>query len=214
MTNDHSDWNAVLGHELRSPVAAILGYQELLDEGTLGELPPAAADALRRIRFAATQLLTLIEAVEGSGNGQDPAPVPARDIIDDAVSTVRFEADARATRIDVADAGVELVTRRTDACRALALILGAAVKVTPGGTLSVTVTDTSHDTLLDTAGPRVIITGASLDPERDRLARDRPLTGAGLRLELARATAARVRGDVDLDAAGVVHLLLPRLPTT
>jgi signal transduction histidine kinase len=205
MTDQHSDWNAVLGHELRTPVAAILGYQELLEDGTLGPMPPAAADALHRIRLAASQLVILIDAVEGSGDGLGPGPVPARDIVDNAIKAVRFEAEGRATRIDTGDARVELVTRRTDACRALALILGAAVKVTPGSTI--------HVSADDTAGPRFIVAGTNLDPLRDRLAHERPLTGAGLRLALASAAAARVRGRVDILDDGAVHLLLPRLPS-
>lgn len=204
MNTQHPDWNAVLGHELRSPVAAILGYQELLDEGVLGPLPGAASDALRRIRFAADQLVTLIDAVEGSSDGQDAAALPVRDLIRDAMSSIRFEAEGRDTRIETDDADVQLVTRRTDACRALALILGAAVKVTPAGTLRVSADD-DH-------GPRITVTGARLDPLIDRLAFDRPLTGAGLRLELAAAATARISGDLDLLPGGTVHLRLPRLP--
>lgn len=204
MNTQHPDWNAVLGHELRSPVAAILGYQELLDEGVLGPLPGAASDALRRIRFAADQLVTLIDAVEGSSDGQDAAALPARDLIRDAMSSIRFEAEGRATRIETDDGDVQLVTRRTDACRALALILGAAVKVTPAGTLRVSADDDD--------GPRITVTGARLDPLIDRLAFDRPLTGAGLRLELAAAATARISGDLDLLPGGTVHLRLPRLP--
>lgn len=203
MSTQHPDWNAVLGHELRSPVAAILGYQELLDEGVLGPLPDGAADALRRIRFAADQLITLIDAVEGSSDGQDPATVPAGDLFRHAIASVRFEADGRSTRIEIRNADVQLFTRRADACRAVALVLGAAVKVTPGGTLHISADD-SHV-------PRISVTGARLDPHTDRLAVDRPLTGAGLRLELAAAAAARIAGDLTLLPGGTVHLRLPRL---
>jgi signal transduction histidine kinase len=204
MSTLHPDWNAVLGHELRTPVSAILGYQELLEDGTLGPLPPAAADALDRIRLAARQLVALVDAVEGSSDGNAAAAIAARDIIDHALDTVRFEAEGRATRIDTRDTDLVFVTRRIDACRALALILGAAVKVTPAGTLTVAA-GADPDPLLS-------ISGANLDPVRDTLARDRPLTGAGLRLELARAAAARVSGSLDLHDTGTVLLRLPRLP--
>ena len=96
MSSTHPDWNAVLGHELRTPVAAILGYQELLEDGTLGPIPAAAAEALRRVRFAASQLITLIDAVEGSADGQKPSAFPVRDLFDDAISAVR--ADCRPVR--------------------------------------------------------------------------------------------------------------------
>jgi two-component system, NtrC family, sensor kinase len=203
--NLHADWNAVLAHELRSPLAAILGYQELLDDGTFGELPPAAEDALRRMRYAATQLLTLIDAAEGGDDADEPSTVMARDFIDSAVTTVRFEADARATHIVTPETAIQLSTRITDACRALALMLGAAIKATPGGTLRCNVDD--DDT------PRITVSGTGLDPVRDRLDPNRPLTGAGLRLELASAAARRVRGSVELRVDGALELVLPRLPT-
>lgn len=204
MSSTHPDWNAVLGHELRTPVAAILGYQELLEDGTLGPIPAAAAEALRRVRFAASQLITLIDAVEGSADGQKPSAFPVSDLIDDAISAVSFDAEGRGTRIQASDSPLELHTHRNDACRSLALILGAAVKVTPGGILHVAAGNSDD--------PHITVSGASLDPVRDRLDPDRPLTGAGLRLELAAAAAARVRGTVDLRADGTVLLVLPRLP--
>lgn len=206
MNTQHPDWNAVLGHELRSPLAAILGYQELLDEGVLGPLPAGAGEALRRIRLAATQLITLIDAVEGSSDGQHAAAVRTRDLIQHAIASVRFEAEGRSTRIEIDDADVQLVTHRTDACRALALILGAAVKVTPGGTL--------HVAADDPGDPRITITGARLDPVADRLDFDRPLSGAGLRLELARAATVRLSGELTLLDSGTVHLRLPRLASS
>ncbi|MGH7447061.1 MAG: histidine kinase dimerization/phospho-acceptor domain-containing protein, partial [Longimicrobiales bacterium] len=137
---DHKDWNSILGHELRSPIAAILGYQELLEEGTLGDLPPAANDAVQRIRFAANQLLLLVAAIERT-DSDEVETVDARDVIHDVLATIRFEAEARGTRIDTTEDAVALVTRRTDACRALALALSAAIKVTPGGTLQVAAAD-------------------------------------------------------------------------
>ena len=206
MSSAHPDWNAVLGHELRTPVAAILGYQELLEDGTLGQIPAPAAEALRRVRFAASQLITLIDAVEGSADGQQPSAFPVRDLFNDAISAVSFDAEGRGTRIESSDAPLELHTHRNDACRALALILGAAIKVTPGGVL--------HIAAGESDGPRITVSGASLDPVRDRLDPDRPLTGAGLRLELASAAAARIRGTVELRSDGSVRLLLPRLPAS
>jgi signal transduction histidine kinase len=207
MTTDHSEWSAVLGHELRSPVAAILGYQELLSEGTFGPLTPDAADAIRRIGFAAEQLLLLIDAIEpGHDEDERAEPVGALDVIDGIVTLARLEAEGRGVSIDVAPDRVGLVTRRGDAARALALMLGAAVKVSPGASLRVAASDGSV--------PRITVSGASLDPERDRIDHDAPLTPAALRLQLARVAAARAGGSVDIDPSGAVHLVLPRLAET
>jgi signal transduction histidine kinase len=204
MTTDHSEWSAVLGHELRSPVATILGYQELLDEGTFGSLAPGAADAVRRIGFAAQQLLLLIDAMEPDHG--DPAPaesITAHDVMDRIVTLARLEAQGRDVRIDVAGDGVRLITRRVDASRALALVLGAVVKVSSGATIAVTAADSKI--------PRITVSGGRLDPDRDGISPDTTLTAAALRLQLARVAAARVGGTVDVDASGSVHLMLPRL---
>lgn len=206
MIAEHSDWNAVLGHELRSPISAILGYQELLEEGTLGVLPPAAADAVHRIRLAAEQLLLLVVAIERTSDSDDAEPIAARVVIDEAVSAIRFEADARGSSIDVGDSSVMLLTRRNDARRALALVLSAAIKVGPDLPLHVAAAQSEAAT--------VTVTGARLDPVRDSADPDLPLTGAGLRLQLARAAAGLAGGSIHLDSAGTVHLTLPRAPDT
>ncbi|MBR9990767.1 MAG: HAMP domain-containing histidine kinase [Gemmatimonadetes bacterium] len=204
MIPPHREWNAVLAHELRSPLAAILGYQELLDDGTFGDIPPAAEDALRRMRYAAIQMLTLIDALEAGDDTEDPTETTARDLIDSALSSVTFDADARGTRITTTESSVRLVTKTTQACRALALILGAAIKTTPGGTIHISVDGVEH--------PSITISGSNLDPTRDIIDPDRPLSGAGLRLELAQVAAGRARGRIHLREDGAAELLLPRLP--
>jgi signal transduction histidine kinase len=205
---DHAEWNAVLGHELRSPAAAILGYQELLEEGTFGELPSAAGDAMRRIRLAADQLLFLVDSVERSSapldDIEDAAPIAARDLIADAVSAVAFEAESRDTRIDIATTDLTLVTRGSEARRALALVLGAAIKVSAGMSINVTVSDGSGT-------PTITISGTRLHPSSDAVTEGVSLSGAGLRLELARAAAALAEGSLELDADGTVRIALPRL---
>lgn len=50
-------------HELRSPLAAILGYQELLQDGAYGPLDPRAAEPVERIGHSAHHLLNLIDGV-------------------------------------------------------------------------------------------------------------------------------------------------------
>jgi signal transduction histidine kinase len=200
--SEHDEWNAVLGHELRSPLAAILGYQELLEDGTLGDLSPAAGDAVRRIRFAATHLRLLIDAMDEPGADDDaPTAIPASVIIADAIHVVRFDAEGRGTGITTGSLDPMLMTHRDHACRALALALGAAVKVSPGNTIDVS----AHDG----PSPVIALVGSALQPDRDSLQPGRPLTGAGLRLHLGAAAARRAGGRLDLDPSGAVHLVLP-----
>jgi signal transduction histidine kinase len=203
--NADSEWVAVLAHELRSPLAAILGYEELLEDGTFGELDAPALDALRRMRFAAAQLTSLIDGLEGDHPDGDHAPerLPARILIDQVVDAVRYEAEGRSTTIEHDSGDTILVTFPTPALRALVLMLGAAIKGSPNTSLRIV----THDGPV----PRISISGTRLDPDRDSDAPDRPLTGSALRLQLARAVAAPAQASIDLDADGTLHLHLPRL---
>jgi signal transduction histidine kinase len=53
----------LVSHELRSPIAAIVGYQELLSDGVYGDVGHGASEPLDRIRRAAEHLLHLVDGV-------------------------------------------------------------------------------------------------------------------------------------------------------
>lgn len=200
------EWFAVLAHELRSPVAAILGYDELLEDGTFGELSPAALDATRRIRTAARNLVSLIEGLEQSAGARDeelPDSVQASELIDAAMNALSLDAEGRGTTLHAAGADVALRTRRHAAERALVLMLGAAVKASPGATLNIEVVGSDR--------PAVAVRGTRIDPQHDGMQPDQPLTGPAFRLQLARAAAAAAGGSIDVDGDGSVRLNLPRL---
>lgn len=55
-------------HDLRAPLATIIGYQELLADGTYGEIDTEAEEAVARIGEAAEQLLDRLDELE------QPAP--------------------------------------------------------------------------------------------------------------------------------------------
>ncbi len=52
---------ANVSHELRTPLSVVIGYQQLLQEGVFGDLPPAAEDPLSRVMVYSRMLLTLID---------------------------------------------------------------------------------------------------------------------------------------------------------
>lgn len=54
---------ANMSHELRTPLNAVIGYAELLEEELAGSTPPAARADLGRIKHAAKDLLSTINAV-------------------------------------------------------------------------------------------------------------------------------------------------------
>src|SRR5262245_5590177 len=58
-----NEFLALMSHELRTPLNVILGYSELMAEGTFGPLTEKQAATLERIRRNALELLGLITAV-------------------------------------------------------------------------------------------------------------------------------------------------------
>jgi signal transduction histidine kinase len=208
------EWLAVLAHEMRSPVSAILGYGELLTDGALGELSPRGRDAVTRMNMAAEQILQLVDGVEqvatASSGGDEPVQtISAATLIDGAVSALRADAEARAVAIQIQHRDIHFRTRPDDAHRALLLALGAAIKVSPDTTLLVAAAAEP--------GSGIVIAGSRLDPLRDDPDRwvgaarlgdghdapeHQPLTGAGFRIALARQAALGIGGSVTLHATG------------
>jgi signal transduction histidine kinase len=215
------EWLATLAHELRSPIAAILGYGELLEDGIFGQLDARGADAIVRIRAIADQILELANGIDRAAMplgdyGDAPETIAAAEIIRDAVEVFRVDAEAREVTVTVYEADALLHTRAGDARRAFGLALGAAIKGSPGHRLRLTAEDDSP--------PVLLILQTRLNPLKDdpaRVLENTPdgevprLTGPALRIGMARSIAeASLRGSLDLRATPdgcTVRLVLPRL---
>jgi signal transduction histidine kinase len=210
----------VLAHEMRTPIAAILGYQELLADGIFGNIDPRSREPLSRIAYSAKQLLNLIDGVQEVMSPPekrleihpelfDPAPV-LRSCIENAMT----DATGRNVRIsDELSAGLPQVNADPERfCRAIDLALSAAVKASHGHTLDVGAH--ARNGLV-----AISIAGTGLQAGRD----DPPisaiqsggaaaLTGAGLRLAIVRHFAEQMQGDIVLRPAGNTTTLLLELP--
>jgi signal transduction histidine kinase len=208
-----AEWRAVLAHELRSSVAAILGYTELLADGTFGPLDDRADLAVRRIGHAADQLLGFVEALDdpataGTTAGEFATAVAGRQLVEDAIRPLLSDAEARGVTLHADDGDAEFRTRRDVAVRTVRIALGAAIKASAGATLRIG--------MAAEPTPAITIRGTSLDPAGDEPDRvGGPLTGAGLRISLARRTARAIDGRVVMDRqpdGTRVFVILPRLP--
>jgi len=136
-------------HDLRAPVATILGYQELLNEGALGDIPDDANDAIARIGIAARQLLTLLDgyfAVQHAEARRLPVVAGATSlapIIQDVLRGSQTLAREYGTTIDLS-MWERLPTLHTDAeqlRRALDLAFSASVRASPKAALAIRVED-------------------------------------------------------------------------
>lgn len=217
----------LLSHELRSPLGAIVGYQELLTDGLLGPLPDKALDAIRRIGTSGGQLRHLID-------GLTDLLIPERDITLDlqqvegtaiagvAAESARALAAGRSVQLQVV-AGEALPSFVTDAGRlgaALDLAIGAAVRASPGATLTLTFTGEGGALVAR-------VDGTALDPARDApvagdgvgapggsLAESGIRSGAGLRLAMAARIAEILGGELTLQghAPASLRLRIPPAP--
>lgn len=208
----------VLAHELRTPIAAIMGYQELLAEGIYGNVDERGHEPLERIGFSARQLLHLIDGMqqitlgEGKSIPPDLEDVDPANMLRDCLHNAEADAIGRSVKLEAelpeklpsVHANEELV------CRSIDLALAAAIKTSHGATLHI------HADAVDQS-VKVFIENTGLDPERDspdNLDGSAKLTGAGLRLAIVRQIIKKLSGDVVLTPTPAGCTLTLEIPTS
>jgi signal transduction histidine kinase len=206
----------VLAHELRSPIGAILGFEELLSEGIYGSVDAKALDALARVRASARQLLQLIDGLSELGSDHpdtgvtEPALVDLGALISECLAAQQPDAENRGTTLELAG-GDALGMLRTDpdrAARALQLVLAAAVKNTHGERIHVHARREQEALAIE-------VSGAGLAAERDDPDSGAKLNGCGLRIAMARRVLRPLHGTLVLlpgEAGGALQLRVPPLP--
>jgi signal transduction histidine kinase len=95
----------VLGHELRTPLAAIMGYQELLIDGVYGKLDPRTSEPLERIQSSANQLLNLIDGLQelaapAAMDDDEVMSATTDDLVARLVDAARPFAESRNVKLD------------------------------------------------------------------------------------------------------------------
>lgn len=219
MNDKTAEMLGVLAHEMRTPLAAILGYQELLAEGLFGAIDARAQEPLSRIAYSAKQLLALIDGVqevtaapekrlERQEISFDPAPV-----LIDCLRNASTDAAGRNIHLhpDIASQLPHVNGDPERFCRAIDLALAAAIKTSHGSTIAVHAQTVNGDV-------HISIAGTGLQPGRDDPATidagERDLTGAGLRLAIVRHLARQMKGDIALQSKGDSTTLLLELPAS
>lgn len=142
-----------IGHELRTPLSSILGHQELLTEGILGELDEKVAHAVARIGVAARQLTHLVNGAVDLAGLAFGSP-PELDLESLSILHVNRDAEAYALALgrDGAPFRVEGGTRpvlvESDAKRLeriLILATTAVAREVPGGPVGFTPLEAEED---------------------------------------------------------------------
>ena len=136
---------ASMSHELRTPLNAILGYQSLLLEGVVGELPPQFRPFLEKAQRATRNLLLLVNDVldlsklEAGPMELAVAPARVRGIVEEAIATIEPLAAVKEIAIEVPPPPpVPPILTDADRVRQILInLLSNAVKFTDAGRITV-----------------------------------------------------------------------------
>jgi two-component system, NtrC family, sensor kinase len=200
-----SELVAVLAHEMRTPISAILGYQELLADGIYGSVDQRGRESLDRIAYSAYQLLHLIDGVQeisvpGARLSRNDELFDPLETLRECIENAHPDATGRSIEI-VANLPEQLPQMSGDSDmfgRAFDLAFGAAIKTTYNARVQLNV---SHERNQIVA----VIKGSGLSAERDDPRFVEPgrgkLTGAGLRLAIVKHIAQRLGGELQLTSA-------------
>ncbi|CAA9314332.1 MAG: hypothetical protein AVDCRST_MAG68-1464 [uncultured Gemmatimonadetes bacterium] len=160
---------AVMSHEMRTPLNAIIGYADLLDMGLGGELGEGQRQHVSRIQVGGRHLLELINDVldlakaDARGLELDIRPVDLQAVIEEVAALLESRAHAQGIALRVEPCSSELPHLLADLQRLRQVItnlVGNAIKFTEEG--SVTIRCSPRDEVVDIV---VEDTGVGIDPE-------------------------------------------------
>jgi signal transduction histidine kinase len=220
---------STVSHELRTPITSILGYLEMLADGTLGDLDEAQVDALLRVQTNSQRLLSLIDDLltlsrVNEGGLSDKEEFDLRDAVRVAYQVVApswgeprwLDVSLTLPATPVPAYGSQEMIERL-----VVNLLGNAVKFTDDGgsvTVALLVDDETRQSVL-----RVADTGIGI-PEgeqgqlfsrffRSSLAQGRAIQGSGLGLSISRTIVEHHKGTIEATSVeGEGTMIDVRLP--
>jgi signal transduction histidine kinase len=201
---------AVVSHELRNPLTAIVGHAELALDG--GQLAPKTREQFEVIDSAAQRMQALIsEILQGSraesiAHGA-AAPADARRILDASLASFRPAAEGRrvALILDAPDA-LPLIGDAFRLRQAVDNIVSNAIKYTPGGgEVRVTAALADDRVMISVADTGIGIAAEDIphifEPYfRTRPARESSVPGTGLGMGIVRDIVDQHRGTLEVES--------------
>jgi signal transduction histidine kinase len=186
----------LVSHEFRSPIAAIIGYQELLRDSAYGDIGDAALDPLDRIGRSASLLLHLVDGSLDLARAQAGELSPnlqetnLRGLLENVAEEFRQYCAERKLRHTV-HLDTDLPIIRSDPeriTRALHLLTVSAVKNPSGERLELRATREPDGATVRIRGTRIPISDEAIDPA----------LRAGIRIAIAAAVADLLHGSLRL----------------
>jgi signal transduction histidine kinase len=216
---------ANVSHELRTPLNAMIGYLQLIDEGTFGALPTAAHEPLSRVQANSQMLLRLLDdfldlsRLEANRLSLHTERVPLRQVCEEASVAIEPQLRGRPIVFEVSVPREAVVTADRDRLRQVLMnLLSNAAKFTERGRIEVGSAAAEDGVLsIEVADTGMGISSTELElifePFR-RSERAERVGGVGIGLALSRQLAEAMGGDLsvrsELGRGSVFTLRLPR----
>lgn len=210
-----ADFLAAMSHDLKTPIAAIMGYTDLLETRVGEVLGERETEHFDRIRLSSRYLLDLVDQVlefsrlEAGRASLSRVPVDLRAVAREVAEIIRplTEKERFRFRVDVCERPVAIETDPGKLRQIVLNLLSNAVKFTEEGEVALRVPDPQSEGAVLV---QVEDTGIGIPPEHlDRIfeafwqvspAGRTQAGGAGLGLSLARRMARLLGGDIHVES--------------
>ena len=207
---------AMMSHEMRTPLNAILGYAELLELEIEGQINDGQRRNLDRIRVGSRHLLDLINDVLDLARADarklelDVRPVDVGAVIEEVAALLENQAEQKSLRLRTElDASVPLVNADLQRLRqVLTNLVGNAIKFTERGEVAISAAPGSDGRSVAIA---VSDTGIGIEPAtlgnvfNEFFQADNALTriygGSGLGLAISQRLARAMGGEITVESA-------------
>ena len=207
---------AVMSHEMRTPLNAILGYADLLDMELDGPLSDGQRQQIERIRFGSRHLLDLVNdlldlaRLDARHLDLDVRPVDLGAVVEEVAALLEAQATGKGITLEASPCGDDVPHVIADLQRLrqiLTNLVGNAIKFTEKGGITITCEAARRDGLVSIV---VRDSGIGIAPEvlplvftefyqaDDELTRRRG--GSGLGLSIAQRLAQLMGGHITVDS--------------
>lgn len=212
--SERSRFFASISHELRTPINAVVGYGQLLEDGVYGALTDAQTEAIGRVLRSSQHLLELvndvldISKIEAGKLEIFPEPIDLAALLRDTLTSVHFQAEKKGLVLEVdAPKALPVVTDPARVRQILLNLLSNAVKFTDRGGVYTTARAVP-DTEPGWVEVRVRDTGAGIAPddlqrifeEFEQANGAAARGGTGLGLAISRRLADLLGGDLRVES--------------
>lgn len=214
-----SEFLANMSHEIRTPLNAVIGFSELLEDRSFGDLNDKQVRYLQNILNSGRHLLTLVNdildfsKIEAGQMNLSQSLFSLREILITVVNAFEAQAQQKSVQLHFQiadDVPKTLLGDPNRLSQILINLLGNAVKFTDNGSVSLHVSQQDHTEASITLLFEIIDTGIGIAPEKQAIIFDafaqadtsstRQFGGTGLGLAISAKLAQVMGGNIDVES--------------